>query len=199
MNSNSKQPNSSRLCRYTIACSDMYYTELEQRDVFVRDDPEKGFQIWGEVPAIGASSTVELCQIFLEYAMYCQTWGSHDEAIYNIQNFGGRLVLALAKFMQDNPPAETSSCKGACALMCLLDSMKVQLNIEQIGAELRFIFAECPLVETAERTGLREVDLALYGVNAMAQSLINTIDPKLTIHTPRTISQQFIYAVEMAS
>lgn len=187
-----------RLCRYAIAASDMYYTELEQRDVFAQDDPQKGFRIWGEIPGSGSATAVELCQMFLEYAMYSRTWCRPDEAIYNIQGFGTRLGLALAKFMQENPPPETSDCVGACALMCVLESMKVQLSIEQVGPELRFIFAECPLVETAERTGLREVDLALYGVNAMCQSLVNTIDPHLTIHMPVKISQEFVYAVEMS-
>lgn len=192
------KPNSqpSRLCRYSIASTDMYYTELEQRDVFAHDDPQKGFQIWGQIPGGGASTSIDLCQMFLEYAMYSRTWCRPDEAIYNVQGFGTRLGLALAKFMQGNPPPESSTCVGACALMCLLESMNVQLNIEQVGPELRFIFAECPLVETAERTGLREADLALYGVNAMCQSMVNAIDPHLTIHMPARISQEFVYAVE---
>ncbi len=187
-----------RICRYTIASSDMYYTELEQRDVYVQEDPQKGFQIWAEVVGGGPATGIPLCQVFLEYAMYSRTWCNPDEAIYNIQEFGKRLGLALAKFMEENPPAQTSNCKGACALMCLLESMKVQLSVEQVGPELRFVFAQCPLLETAELTGLRETDLALYGVNAMCQSLINAVDPGLTLHTPEKISKEFAFVVETA-
>lgn len=190
------QTQSTRICRYTIASSDMYFSELEQRDVYVQDHPENGFQIWAEIPGGGAATAVHLCQVFLEYAMYCQVWGNLDEAIYNMQEFGNLLGFSIAKFMQKHPPVETSACKGACALMCVLESMDVKLYVEHIGSEIHFIFADCPLAEVAERTGLRETDLALYGVNAMCQSLINIIDPHLDLHVPQNINQEFSFVIE---
>jgi hypothetical protein len=184
------------LCRYSIASSDMYYTELEQRNVYAQDDPVQGFRIWGETSAGGPASAVELCQMFLEYAMYSRSWSRPDEAIYNMQWFGTRLGEALAKFFKENPPAATGSSPGTCALMCLLESLRVQLSVEQVGPELHFIFAECPLVEIARRTGLHEVDLALYGVNALCQSLVSAIDPQLVLRTPLEASDHFVFSVE---
>jgi len=43
-------PPITRIGRYTIASSDMYYSEMGQRDVCVCDDPEKGLRVWGEMP-----------------------------------------------------------------------------------------------------------------------------------------------------
>ena len=198
MNGTDIQSRFSRLYRYSIACADMYYTELEQRDVFVRDDPENGFRIWGEIAGRGPATSVSLCQMFLEYAMYSQSWCSPDEAIFNIRAFGKNLGLALARFIADYSPTDSSTSKGTCGLMCLLESMNVKFEITHVGNDLRFIFASCPLTDIAEQTGLREVDLALYGVNAMCQSLVSTLDPELILHTPQTTAPMFMYEVETA-
>lgn len=190
------QPRVSRLYRYSIASFDMYYTELEQRDVFVRDDPVKGFQIWGQIAGAGPHSSVDLCQMFLEYAMYCRSWCNPSEAIYNMRAFGEQLGLSLAKFIQETPPADMSQNPGACSLMCLWESMNIQFTVEQVGPEMHFIFAACPLAETAQRTGLREVELALYGVNSLCQALIHAIDPHLEILTPLEARANFVYSVK---
>jgi hypothetical protein len=174
----------------------MYYTELEQRDVFVQDDPENGFKIWGEIAGRGPATSVSLCQMFLEYAMYSHSWCSPDEAIYNIKAFGKNLGLALANFIKSYFPNEESSSRGTCGLMCLLESMNVKFEIMHVGNDLRFIFANCPLTEVAQQTGLGEVDLALYGVNAMCQSLVNALDPELVLHAPQTAAPLFTYEVE---
>jgi hypothetical protein len=184
-----------RLYRYSIASSDMYYTELEQRDVYVSDHPRDGFKIWGQIAGAGPAASVDLCQMFLEYAMYCRSWGSPAEAAYNMHAFGERLGGALARFLKENPPADMSQNPGACALECLFESMGVQLSVEQVGPELRFFFADCPLAEAAQRTGLREVEPALYGVNSLCQTLIHAIDPHLQISHPMEAVPNSVFAV----
>jgi hypothetical protein len=190
------QPRVSRLYRYNIASFDMYYTELEQRDVYVRDDPVKGFQIWGQIVGAGAHTSVDLCQMFLEYAMYCRSWCNPGEAIYNMRAFGEHLGVALAKFIQETPPAEMNQNAGACSLMCLWESMNIQFTVEHVGSEMHFLFATCPLLETAQRTGLHEVELALYGVNSMCQAMIHAIDPQLEILTPLEARPNFVFSVK---
>ena len=196
MSSENMQPRVSRLYRYTIASFDMYYTELEQRDVFVRDDPVKGFQIWGQIAGSGAHTSVDLCQMFLEYAMYCRSWCNPGEAIYNMRAFGEQLGISLAKFIHETPPAEMNLNPGACSLMCLWEAMNIQFTVEQVGPELHFFFANCPLEEVAQRLGLRDVDLALYGVNAICQTLIHIVDPHMEILTPLEAHPDFVFAVK---
>ena len=185
-----------RIYRYSIASSDMYYTELEQRDVFVSDDPDKGFQIWGQIAGGGPATSVCLCQMLLEYAMYCHSWSSMSEAIFNMRAFGEQLGVAVAKFIQETPPVEIGESAGACSLMCLFEAMNIQFTVEQVGPEMHFFFANCPLEEVAQRLGLRDVDLALYGVNAMCQRLIHIVDPHMEILTPMEAREHFVFAVK---
>ncbi len=184
-----------RLYRYPIASGDMYYAEVEQRDVCVYDDPVEGLRIWGEIPDVGSVTAVNLCQVFLEYAMYCQTWRSPAQAYYNMQLFGEHLGEALARYLKDNVPTGTVANLGACALECVLESMNAHFTVEQISSELRFIVAGCPLEETAEQIGLKEVELAHYGINTLCQSLVYAIDPDLVVHAPLETRADHIFSV----
>ena len=184
-----------RLCRYPIASAGMYYYEVNQRDVCVCDDPKEGFRIWGEIPGGGAVTAVDMCQVFLEYAMYCQTWRDLSQAYRHMQAFGERLGEALARYIQDSAPAERAAHPGACALECVLESMNAHFTVEQVGPELRFIVVGCPLRETAEHTGLTEVELAHYGIDALCQSLIHAIDPDLVVRAPLEARADHIFSV----
>ena len=143
-----------RLCRYCIASADMYYCEVDQREVCVCNDPAKGLRIWGEIPGEGAITSVTLCQIFLEYAMYCQTWRDSSQAHCAMQKFGECLGAALARYVQDNISLEQTTNRGAYALECVLKSMNAHFTIEQVGPELHFVVTGCQLQETAEQTRL---------------------------------------------
>jgi hypothetical protein len=189
------QPRVSRIYRYLIASSDMYYTELEQRDIFVQDDPDKGFEIWGEIAGAGKTTSIGLCQMFLEYGMYCRSWGSLSESTFHMRTFGENIGTALANFIQETPPAEMDQNPGICTLMCLWESLKIQFTVEHVGSEMHFLFANCPLEEIARQTGMLDVDLALYGVNALCQTLIHTIDPYLEILTPLESRPDFVFSV----
>ena len=184
-----------RLYRYPIASADMYYSEVEQRDVWVCDDPEKGLRIWGEIPDVGAVTAVDLCQVFLEYAMYCQTLRDLSEAYHSMQVFGEGLGEALARYMKDNAPTEMVANPGACALECVLESMNAHFTVGQVSSDLHFVVTGCPLQETAERIGLREVELAHYGINALCQHLIHAMDPDLVVHAPLETRADHIYSV----
>jgi hypothetical protein len=184
-----------RLCRYPIASAEMYYYEVEQRDVRVCDDPEKGFRIWGEIPDVGATTAIGLCEVFLEYAMYSQTWRDLSQAYHNMQAFGEQLGEALARYIKDNAPAEMTANLGACALECVLESMNAHFTVEQVGSELRFIVVGCPLRETAELTSLMEVQLAHHGINALCQSLIHALSPDLVVRAPLEVRVDHIFSV----
>ena len=119
-----------------------------------------------------------------------------SEAIFNMRSFGEQLGVGLAKFIQETPPADMSQNAGACTLMCLWEAMNIQFTLEQVGPEMHFFFANCPLEETALRNGLREVDLAIYGVNALCQTLIHIIDPHMEILTPMEAHRPFVFAVK---
>ena len=187
-------PPVTKIGRYTIASADMYYSEMGQRDICVCDDPEKGLRIWGEMPVGGDATSVDLCQIFLEYALFCQTARDAEQSYNEMRAFGERLGGMLAEYIKDTPMWKATADPGACALESLLEAIHAHLSIEHIGPELRFIVAGCPLLDVSEQTGLREIELAQFGFNVMCQSLIHAIDPHLLLHVPRggDASQIFI-------
>jgi hypothetical protein len=90
---------------------------------------------------------------------------------------------------------EWTANPGARALECVLASMDAHYTIEQVGSELRFIVAGCRLRETAEHTGLMEVELAHYGINALCQRLMRAIDPDLVVHAPLEARVDHIFSV----
>jgi hypothetical protein len=172
------------ICRYPIASADMYYAEVGQREVFASDDPHKGFRIWGELSGGGEVSAIPLCEVFLEYAMLCKAWGNDEDAYRQMENFGKGLGEAAAFYIQEYVLPEGLSNPGACALECLLESMNANLAVEQIGPELRFLIYQCPFEETARRTGLTQTELAHVGMNAMCQSLLQAVEPKVVVSSP---------------
>lgn len=181
MTPNLSQIHPVRLCSYAIASGDMYYSEMEQRDIYAWEDPQLGFRIWGEIHGLGPATSVDLCQMLLEYAMYLRSWCSPTEAEFNMKDFGERLGLALVRLFKETPPVRMQENPAACALLCVLESMKAQLTIQQVGPELHFLLAQCPLEEVARKTGLRETELAHIGVNSLVQTLVHSLDQRQSV------------------
>ncbi|PWB56407.1 MAG: hypothetical protein C3F13_02400 [Anaerolineales bacterium] len=184
------------ICRYPIATSDMYYNEVGQRDVYVRDDLLHGFQIWGELTGAGPETSISLCQIFLEYAMFCQTGFDESQAYGLMESFGSGLGQAVALYMQDNTFLNGFPNPGVCALECMLETLRVDFTIHQIGPEMRFIMPDCPFDKTAGQTGLPQTELAHVGLNAMCQGLLHIIQPELPVASPVDDRYDHIFAID---
>ena len=183
------------ICRYPIASADMYYTEVGQRDVFVRDDLQHGFQIWGELTGAGEETSIPLCEIFLEYALGCQTAYEENQAYGIMESFGSGLGQAVAMYMLDNIFLDGFPNPGVCALECVLETLKVNFTVHQLGPELRFIICDCPFEKTAAQTGLPQTELAHVGLNAMCQGLLYVIQPELPVASPIDDRYDHIFAI----
>ncbi len=183
------------ICRYPIASSDMYYSEVGQRDVYALDDLLHGFQIWGELAGAGPETSINLCEIFLEYAMFCQTGYPEEKAYGLMESFGSGMGQAVAMYMQDNIFLNGFPNPGVCAMECVLETMKVDFTIHQIGSELRFIICDCPFEKTAGQTGLPQSELAHVGFNAMCQGLLQVIQPELPVASPVDERYDHIFAI----
>ena len=184
------------ICRYPIASSDMYYSEVGQRDVYVRDDLVHGFQMWGELTGAGEETAISLSEIFLEYAMTCQTSYEENQAYACMESFGSGMGQAVAMYMLDNIFLNGFPNPGICALECILETMKVDFTIHQIGPELRFIICDCPFEKTAGQTGLPQSELAHIGLNAMCQGLLKVIQPELPVASPVDEHYDHIFAID---
>jgi hypothetical protein len=190
------QTKATLICRYPIASSDMYYNEVGQREVYVCDDLLHGFQIWGELSGAGEVSGISLCEIFLEYAMFCQTGYDEVQAYALMESFGSGMGQAVAIYMLDNIFLNGFPNPGICALECVLETLKVNFTIHQIGPELRFIICDCPFEKTASQTGLPQSELAHVGLNAMCQGLLKVIQPELPVASPVDERYDHIFAID---
>ena len=190
------QTRATLICRYPIASADMYYNEVGQRDVYAYDDLVHGFQIWGELTGAGEQTAISLCEIFLEYAMFCQTGFDEAQAYAFMESFGSGLGQAVAIYMLDNIFLDGFPNPGVCALECVLETLRVNFNIHQIGPELRFIIVDCPFERTAGQTGLPQSELAHVGLNAMCQGLLQVIQPELPVASPVDERYDHIFAID---
>ena len=192
----SNQAKATLICRYPIASADMYYSEIGQRDVFVRDDLLHGFQIWGELTGAGEETAIPLCEIFLEYAMLCQTGYDETQAYVHMESFGSGMGQAVAMYMLDSIFLNGFPNPGVCALECMLETLKVDFTIHQVGPELRFIICDCPFEKTSGQTGLPQSELAHVGLNAMCQGLLKVIQPELPVESPVDERYDHIFAID---
>jgi hypothetical protein len=174
----------------------MYYNEVGQREVYARDDLMHGFQIWGELTGEGEQTTISLCEIFLEYAMFCQTGFDESQSYALMESFGSGLGQAVAVYMLDNIFLEGFPNPGVCALECVLETLRVDFTIHQIGPELRFIICDCPFDHTAGQTGLPQSELAHAGLNAMCQEMLKIIQPELPVASPIDERYDHIFAID---
>jgi hypothetical protein len=192
-----KDPQScvTQLLSYPKASGDMYYSVVNERIVCVSDDPEQGYRIWGEIPGGGMDTAVDLCQVFLEYAMTCAAEPEQSQGFCNMESFGSRLGEALAQHIKRNTAMGTAKNLGACALECILEAMNAHFTVEQVGTELRFVLECCPLNLTAKRTGLPDVELAHHGINSLCQSLIHALEPHSSVYLPVNEQADHIFMV----
>jgi formate/nitrite transporter len=180
---------------FTIASADMYYSEVAQRDIYMRDDPETGFHIWGEVA--GGVSEADLGEVLLEYAMSAVAVGDLPQAFRRIDGFGRKLGESLAIHIMQSTPAENTVSRAACALECVLESLGVEFVVEHDGDDLSYTLAHCPLCDTSDRSGLSHVEVAHHGLNALCHSLIHSLDPDLRVKLPRKPSMDTIFTMTL--
>lgn len=186
------------LFRYTVASADMFYAELEQRDVFVGSDESGHIRIWGETANDNSSLKVDLCRVFLEYSLYCASWCNSAEAHYHMESFGERLGHRLASYLKQNPQLMTGENPALGALECLFGSIGACYSTDHIEAGMRFLVTECPLEDAAKRLGVPNLELARHGINAMCRRMLLDMNPALIVKTSPAASPQFTFTLREA-
>ncbi len=183
------------LFRYKLASADMFYSEAGQRDVFLGHDEHGNFAIWGETADGDPSTKINLCEIFLEYGLYCCSWCSMDEKLYHMQYFGNQLGHSLAQYLKENPPLLEAENPAVRALEHVFRTIGACFSAEYSEGEVRFMVTDCPLENAAKHAGLYNVDLAHHGINAMCRSLILDINPDVTVNVSSGIRPEFILTI----
>lgn len=171
------------------------YSMLQKRDVFIGKDEDGRMRIWGQTANGGPSTRIELCQVFLEYALYCATSFGDKEAQFQMQFFGEAIGRRLADFLRQNPMLMPSKNPALGALECLFGTIQAEFFEDYAETGARFVVTNCPLEDAADRSGLPNVELARHGVNAMCESLCQGVSPKSKVSTQATDRSEMIFTV----
>ena len=189
------EPHETRLLSYVIASADMYYAEMERRDVFLSCDEQGNFHIWGKVTDGEPSTSIDVFEIFLEYALYCCSWAGTDEALHNMQDFGEHLGRSLAKHLENNILLSLSHNSASQILRYIFETVDAHPAVENVDVGVRVIVTDYPLEKAAKRSGLWNVELAHCGINSMCQSLIRCINPHLAVRASSDAFSEFIFTI----
>ena len=175
----------SPLYTYVIASGDMRYIEINQRNLFLRQDPNLGWILRGELPGCGAGCYADLSQVLLEYAMTCEGCKSPEEACEYVATFACRLGELLAQRISEEYSTLPAQERLPVAIEVLLKSLVVPFVSQSDPQRLAYSLEYCPLCETGSSSGMaRELIMARYGFAALCASLVSSITPAWTVVTP---------------
>ena len=181
----SQTPTDVPLFTYVIASGDMRYIEINQRNLFLRNDPNLGLILRGELPGCGAGCYADLSQVLFEYAMTCEGCKSLQEAGEYVAGFGKRLGELLAHSLEVEIAPLATDDRLPAALEILLKSMVVAYSCQVSAQRLAFTLDRCPLCETGSISGMgREMEMARHGFAALCASLVAAIAPGWRVVSP---------------
>jgi len=185
MPATSQIPTDVPLYTYVIASGDMRYIEINQRNLFLRHDPNLGLLLRGELPGCGPGCYADLSQVLLEYAMTCEGCKSPQEASEYVASFGRRLGEILAQQLLLEFSAPLAEDRLRAALEILLKSMVVPYACEVFPQRLSFTLEYCPLCESGDSSGMsRELVMARYSFASLCASFVVTLAPGWKVVTP---------------
>jgi hypothetical protein len=185
------------LYTYVIASGDMRYIEINQRNLYLRRDPNLGLILRGELPGCGAGCYADLSQVLFEYAMTCEGCKSPLEAGEYVATFGKRLGELLAQKLELELASMPVEERPFAAVEFLLKSMVVAYSCVRTAQRLEFTLESCPLCETGNTSGMgREMALARHGFAALCASLVASLAPGWRVVSPaQEASEQPLLAV----
>jgi hypothetical protein len=164
------------LLSYIIASSDMRYIQINEREVYLRHDPDLGLVIQGEVPGTGADLNANLSYMLLEFSMSCEDCQDRVMTAESAERFGEHLgQVFIDRLYQETPEVYTAD-QLARAFDIILNSMGVGFTKELTDEYLRYALAHSPLHEAAGKTGLvLQVAMAQRAFVAMCKSILHVM------------------------
>lgn len=174
-----------QLFKYVIASADMWYNAIDERTIYLRNDPELGPVIRGEVCGCGPGCHANLSQVLLEYAVSCKGCQDKDKAGGLVECAGERVGRILAARLYQDAPEDHPEAQVAAAFQFILRSMGVPFEVTQTPGLIRYQLAFCPLHETARRNGLVSgIPPARRGFVAICESMLANLAPDWQLTRP---------------
>jgi hypothetical protein len=167
------------------------------RDLFVGEDDDGQVRVWGEISEEKGTTKVDLCKVFLEYALHCANTHSRDTAAEQVALFGQQIGMQLAEYLKRNPELVKTKNVALGALECLFGNIRASYFEDYAASGVRFVVTECPLEEAAKRSGLEDVELARHGVNSMCQSLCQGMSPEAVVKALPDSRPDFAFTITL--
>ena len=176
---------SDELFSYVVASGDMRFIEIAERVLFLREDPELGLVIRGEVPECGPDCYANLSYILLEHVMGYEDRHRAEQTAKAADQFGQRLGQEMIAIGILDTSSEHEVRALAEVLTIVVNSMDVPFDIDQSDNYLRFKLVHCPLHASAEKAGLNLwVPLAHRSLTAVIETLLKGFAPGWTLQSP---------------
>lgn len=164
------------LFTYVIASIEMRFDAVGERAIYLRNDPDVGPVVRGEICGCGPSCHANLSQVLLEYALSCEGCQDQAKAGSLIECTGERLGRILANKLYQDVPDMLVAERITGAFQFVLQSMGGQFTVAQEADGIRYALDGCPLQTTAARLGLmRGVAIAYHGFVALCESMLHTL------------------------
>ena len=174
-----------RLFTYEIASADMRYEAINERMIYLRNDPGLGPVVRGEICEYGPDCHVDFSLVLLEYAMSCEGCQGQIGARELVECTGERLGRILAARLYQDMPGMPLKDQISGAFAFVLRSMRAEFQIEQVDNRLRYALAVCPLHVAAQAAGLtRWIAVAQGGFVALCTSLLQALAPEWVLVEP---------------
>lgn len=173
------------LLSYVIASSNMRYIENNSREIYLRDDPQRGFVIQGEIPECGPDCHANLSQLLLEFTMSCEDCQDQVMTSKRVDQFGLRLGERLIANIYGDLPVSSAFDRLHEMMDILLKSMDASYEKKLTADQLRYDVAYCPIRAEAKKSGLNLwVAAAHQAFVALCSYVVRTVAPDWVLLQP---------------
>jgi hypothetical protein len=181
----SREAQGEQLLSYAIASGNMRHIQINERDVYLRSDPQLGPIVVGEVPECGPDCNANLSQMLLEYTMSCEDCRDQATTARYIDHFGDDLGEKLIARLYDVVPETADPDRLSEVMDIILNSMGVAFQKDLTVDHLRYDLAHSPIHEAARNSGLNLwVAPAHNAFVALCNRVLQTLAPEWELVQP---------------
>jgi len=192
-----------RLLSFAIASSDMWYSEIGQREIYLRREPQRGLYLQGEIPECGPDCYANLSEVLLEYCCGCEQCGGHTGTASLVCPFADRLGRQLMAKLHDLVPEAPDIDRVSAIMDIILSSMDVAFEKVLTADGLRYDLAAPPIRKAASGSRLSGLyqwgTLAQRAFVALSSFVVGAAAPGWVFVPPSEPETNVLWIIPMSS
>jgi hypothetical protein len=174
-----------RLLSYVVASGDMRHIPINERELYLRDIPDRGLLVQGEIPGCGPDCNINLSQVLFEYAVSCEDCKDHIASAEMELRFGQHLGQVLATEVKLKLAELTARSQLEKLMAIVLSSMDAPYSAEGDGNYLRYELHDCPIQRAANEPGYSlRLPAVHLGFAALCEAIVNGLAPSWQLVKP---------------